>query len=86
MATEGDNRLMAGNDRAAVLEFVDLVLGDLRLRDRMFVARRPQAGESGTVVIQSGEEGSCRLALPQLGSVSSVETFVARVQAHLAEV
>jgi hypothetical protein len=86
VATEGDNRLMAGNDRSAVLEFVDLVLGDLRLRDRMFVARRPEAGESRTVVIQSGEEGRCRLTLPQLGSVSSVETFVARVQAHLAGV
>jgi hypothetical protein len=32
---------MTASDRDTVLEIVDLVLGDLRLRDRMFTARRP---------------------------------------------
>src|ERR1022692_4438192 len=69
-----------------VLEIVDRVLGDLALRDRMFVGRRPEAGETATIVIQAGEEGRHRLALPELGSVESIETFMADAQAHLGEV
>jgi hypothetical protein len=77
---------MSDADRHAVLEIVDRVLGDLALRDRMFVGRRPEAGESETVVIQTGEEGRHRLALPELESARSIETFMAAAQVHLGEV
>lgn len=77
---------MLDADGNAVLEIVDRVLGDLALRDRMFVGRRPEAGESATIVIQTGEEGRHRLALPELGSEKSIETFIADAQAHLSEV
>jgi hypothetical protein len=69
-----------------VLDFVDAVLGDLMLRGHMFVGRRPDAGGPGMVIIQSGEEGRYELALPDLASPTSIEAFVARIQAHLAEV
>lgn len=68
------------------LAFVDRVLDDLRWQDGMFVGRRPDATEPGVVVIQFGEEGRYRLALPDLGSVDSVGTFVADVQSHLTQV
>ncbi len=69
-----------------VLELVDVVLGDLALRGRMFVGRRPEAGDATAVVIQTGEEGRHRLALPESGSGESIEAFMADAQAHLGEV
>ena len=52
----------------------------------MFVGRRSEAGESARIVIQTEEEGRHRLALPELGSVEPIETFMADAQAHLGEV
>lgn len=69
-----------------VLEMIDAVLGDLALRDRMFVGRRPEAGEAATIVIQTGEDGRHRIALPKFGSRESIETFMSEAQAHLGEV
>lgn len=77
---------MTDNSSQPVLDLVDAVLGDLRLRGHMFVGRRHDAGGPGMVVIQSGEDGRYELTLPDLTSPASIEAFVARVQAHLAEV
>lgn len=51
-----------------VFELVDGVLRDLGSGEPMFVGRRPEVGESATVVIQTGEEGRYRLAVPDAGS------------------
>jgi hypothetical protein len=69
-----------------VLEIVDRVLGDLRLRDRMFTARRPDPVRPETIVIQTGEEGRHSVPAPHLDQPGSVETFIAAAQAHLREV
>lgn len=75
-------------DRAddGVLEIVDRVLGDLRLRDRMFTARRPDPARPDVIVIQTGEEGRHSLPAPNLDQPGTVETFIAAAQAHLREV
>lgn len=77
---------MASGDDLAVLEFVDLVLYDLAFGGPMYVGRRPGGAEPGRVMIQSGEEGRRELALPDLSSPKSVETFVAELQAHVSDV
>lgn len=69
-----------------VLAFVDRVLLDLALPEEMFVGRRIGAGDSGEIVIQSGEEGRYQLSLPDITSVASVEAFVSRLQAHVSAV
>jgi hypothetical protein len=70
----------------SMLAFVDHVLDDLRWEDGMFVGRRSDANVRGVVVIQSGEDGRYRFALPDLGSADSVLMFVADLQAHLTQV
>jgi hypothetical protein len=72
--------------RADVLEFVDRVLGDLALRGGMFVARRPEGGEPDTIVVQTGEEGRYRIAVPEPGTATALERFMADAQAYLSEV
>lgn len=67
------------------LAFVDRVLEDLQWQDGMFVGRRLDAAEPGVAVIQSGEEGRYRVALPDLGSIDSVWNFVEAVQSHLTQ-
>lgn len=77
---------MATADGQAAERIVDLVLGDLRLGGRMFIGRRPQEDTPGTIVIQAGEDGRYPLALPDLGTDSGVEAFVAEVQVVVGEV
>ena len=77
---------MATSDRDKVLEIVDLVLGDLRLRDRMFTARRADPERPDVIVIQTGEEGRHYLTAPDLDQPCTLETFIAAAQAHLHEV
>lgn len=66
-----------------VLRFVDTLLSDLAVRSVMFVGRRAQDGDGSTFVIQTGEDGRCRLPLPNLRSPSSIEQVAAAAQAHL---
>jgi hypothetical protein len=66
-----------------VLRFVDTLLSDLSARSVMFVGRRPQDGDGSTFVIQTGEEGRCRLSLPNVGLPISIEQVAAAAQAHL---
>jgi hypothetical protein len=77
---------MASGDDNPVLQFVDLVLYDLAFGGPMFVGRRAGAAAPGRVMIQSGEEGRRELALPDLSSPKSVETFVAELQAYVSDV
>jgi hypothetical protein len=74
------------SDRTSVLEIVELVLGDLRLRDRMFTARRPDPQRPDQIVIQTGEEGRHALPIPSLVEPRTLEAFIAAAQAHLYEV
>ncbi len=66
------------------LRLIDAVLADLAVRTGMHVARRREDGDGDSFVIQTGEEGRCRLALPDLKSDASLETLAADAQAHLA--
>lgn len=66
-----------------VLRFVDALLSDLSLRSVIFVGRRAQDGDGSTFVIQTGEEGRCRLSLANLGLPISIEQVAAAAQAHL---
>lgn len=77
---------MRTRDRDTVLEIVDLVLGDLQLRDGMFVARRPDPEHPDLVVIQTGEDGRHALPVPNPRKRRSVEMFIVAAQAHLHEV
>jgi hypothetical protein len=77
---------MTASDRDTVLEIVDLVLGDLRLRDRMFTARRPDPEHPDVIVIQTGEDGRQDLPTPSLEQPHTLETFIAAAQTHLREV
>lgn len=81
-----DNPQMANGGRDKVLEIVDLVLGDLRLRDRLFTARRPDPERPEVIVIQTGEEGRQYLPAPNLGDSRTLEAFIAAAQAHVQEV
>ena len=54
---------MAPSDHDKVLVIVDQVLGDLRLRDRMFTARRPDTERREVIVIQTGEAGRYELPI-----------------------
>jgi hypothetical protein len=69
-----------------VLQMVDLVLGDLSVRSRMYVGRRSEEGDAETFVIQTGEEGRFRVGLPDLASDESIQRVAADCSAHLAEV
>ncbi len=69
-----------------MLRLIDAVLGDIAVRGGMYVGRRPEDGDAATFVIQFGEEGRLRLALPDLSSDTSVEAVVAEAQARLIEV
>jgi hypothetical protein len=69
-----------------VLRLIDAVLGDIAVRDGMYVGRRPEDGDAATFVIQFGEEGRLRLALPDLSSDTSIEAVVAEAQARLVKV
>lgn len=77
---------MSLSDHDEVLEIVDRVIGDLRLRDRMFTARRPDPERPEMIVIQTGEDGRHELAAPTLGQPRTLEAFIAAAQAHLREV
>ena len=77
---------MAPSDHEHVLEIVDRVLGDLRRRDRMFTARRPDAKRPDVTVIQTGDDGRYALPAPSLEQPETLETFIAALQAHLHEV
>ena len=77
---------MPANDGRSVLEIVDLVLGDLRLRDRMFTARRPDSERADHVVIQTGEEGRHALPTPSLAEPRTLTEFIIAAQAHLRDV
>lgn len=69
-----------------VLAIVDMVLGDLRLRDRMFTARRPDPVRPEVIVIQTGEDGRLDLPAPNLEQPRTLERFIAAAQAHLRDV
>jgi hypothetical protein len=77
---------MRTRDHDTVLEIIDLVLGDLQLRDRMFVARRPDPEHPDLIVIQTGEDGRHALPVPNPRKRRSVEMFIVAAQAHLHEV
>jgi hypothetical protein len=77
---------MAPSDHDQVLKIVDMVIGDLRLRDRMFTARRPDPERPEVIVIQTGEEGRRDLPIPNLEQPRTLETFIAAAQAHLFDV
>ncbi|MGB0095603.1 MAG: hypothetical protein WBP81_24075 [Solirubrobacteraceae bacterium] len=77
---------MAPSDHDKILEIVDEVIGDLRLRDRMFTARRPDPGRPEVIVIQTGEDGRHVLPIPNLEQPRTLETFIAAAQAHLFDV
>jgi hypothetical protein len=77
---------MASCDDDRVLQFVDLVLYDLAFGGPMYVGRRPGAAAAGRVMIQSAAEGRGELALPDLSSPKSVESFVAELQAYVSDV
>jgi hypothetical protein len=77
---------MPANDGRSVLEIVDLVLGDLRLRDRMFTARRPDPERPDHVVIQTGEEGRHALPTPSHAEPRTLNEFITAAQAHLHDV
>jgi hypothetical protein len=76
---------MKAHDQEAALAFVDAVLGDLSVRHPRYVGRREQDGDVHTCVIQTGEDGRYRLALPDPASPRSLERFASEAQAHLAE-
>ena len=69
-----------------MLRLIDAVLGDIAVREGMYVGRRPEDGDAATFVIQFGEEGRLRLGLPDLSSDTSIEAVVAEAQARLTEV
>lgn len=77
---------MSLSDHDEVLEIVDRVLGDLRLRDRMFTARRPDPERPDVIVIQTGEDGRHELPTPNLEHRRTLESFIAAAQAHLGGV
>jgi hypothetical protein len=77
---------MPANDGRSVLEIVNLVVGDLRLRDRMFTARRPDPERPDHVVIQTGEEGRHALPTPSLAEPRTLNEFITAAQAHLHDV
>jgi hypothetical protein len=73
-------------ERTPILILVDAVLSDLAVRSARYVARRRGAGDAGTFVIQTGEEGRLRLDVPDLGSDASVMAMVAAAQTYLEQV
>ena len=77
---------MPAYDGRSVLEIVDLVLGDLRLRDRMFTARRPDPEHPDHLVIQTGEEGRHALPTPSLAEPRTLDEFITAAQVHLHDV
>jgi hypothetical protein len=77
---------MPASGRKSVLEIVDLVLGDLRLRDRMFTARRPDPQRPDHIVIQTGEDGRHALPTPSLAEPRTLDAFITAAQAHLRDV
>jgi hypothetical protein len=68
---------MTAGDHDKLLQIVDLVIGDLRLRDRMFTARRPDGERPDVIVIQTGEDGRHYLPAPNLDEPRTLETFIA---------
>lgn len=73
-------------ERDPALALIDRVLVDAAVRSRMYVARRREDGDDESFVIQTGEEGRKRLALPDHTCDPSIERLVAAVQAHLGDV
>jgi hypothetical protein len=69
-----------------VLRLIDAMLADLSVRTGMYVGRRSKDGDARTFVIQTGEEGRCRLKRPDLTSDVSIQMAAESAQAHLAEV
>jgi hypothetical protein len=74
------------HDQDEISAFIDAVLGDLSARHLMYVGRRAQDGDADSCVIQTGEDGRYRLALPDLGSSRSIGRFTCEIQAHLTEI
>ena len=70
-------------EHTPVLMLVGAALADLAVRSAMYVARRREAGDAGTFVIQIGEEGRLRLDLPDLDWDASAVAGVAAAQTHL---
>jgi hypothetical protein len=66
-----------------VLALVDDVLGDLAVRSATFIGRRVQDGDRSTFVLQFGEGGRFRLALPDLERRDSIEQLGRAAQVHL---
>ncbi len=77
---------MPASDDNQLLQIVDLVLGDLRLRDRMFTARRPDPQRLDHIVIQTGEEGRHTLPTPSLDEPRTLDAFITAAQVHLRDV
>lgn len=77
---------MGAYDRETVLAIVDLALGDMHLRDRMFVGRRPDPENPERIVIQTGEDGRYTLPAVDRSAPTAVQTLIAAAQAHLQDV
>jgi hypothetical protein len=73
-------------DHAALhrLNLIDLVLHDLAVEIEMFVGRRADEGDDDAFVIQTGEDGRCRVRLPDMSGPEDVERCVAEAQDYLS--
>jgi hypothetical protein len=74
------------SERDPVLRLIDAVLGDLAVRSEMYIGRRREDGGDESFVLQTGEDGRLRLALPDRASDASIEGVVAEAQAYLGDV
>lgn len=72
-----------GVEKDPVLRLVDTVIADLAVRPARYVGRRACDGDAETFVIQDGEEGRLRLALPDLKSPGSVVAMTEAAQSYL---
>ena len=79
-----DNRVMDGGAALRRLRFIDLVLHDLAVEIVMFVHRRTDEGDDDTFVIQTGEDGRCRIGLPDMSDPRDVERRVGQAQDYLS--
>jgi Big-like domain-containing protein len=72
-----------GVENDPVLRLVDMVIADLAVRPARYVGRRARDGDAETFVMQDGEEGRLRLALPDLTSPGSVVAMTRTAQSYL---
>jgi hypothetical protein len=80
------SRMKERSERDPVLRLIDAVLGDLAVRSEMYIGRRREDGGDESFVLQTGEDGRLRLALPDRASDASIEGVVAEAQAYLGDV